>query len=69
MMGLTNLGIFHTAVGLVAVLCGFIALIRDKEISPNNRLASITTEPFRASEHYVGWSEKRDKWAPSGFAR
>ena len=32
-------------------------------------LASITTEPFRASEHYVGWSEKRDKWAPSGFVR
>lgn len=46
MMGLSNLGIFHTAIGLVAVLCGFIALIRDKEISLNNRLGQtylITT--------------------------
>jgi uncharacterized membrane protein len=32
MLGLTTLGIFHTAIGLVAVACGFIALARDKEI-------------------------------------
>jgi uncharacterized membrane protein len=36
--GLTILGVFHTAIALVAVVCGFIALARDKEISPHNRL-------------------------------
>ncbi len=38
MLGLTTLGVFHTAIALVAVVCGFIALARDKEISAGNRL-------------------------------
>ena len=41
MLGLTTLGVFHTAIALVAVVCGFIALARDKEISPNNRLGQV----------------------------
>ena len=38
MFGLTTLGVFHTAISLVAVVCGFWAVVRDKEISPRNRL-------------------------------
>ena len=38
MLGLTPLGTFHTAIGLVALVCGFVALARDKEISSSNRL-------------------------------
>ena len=38
MLGLTTLGIIHTAISLVAVACGFWALARDKEISAHNRL-------------------------------
>jgi uncharacterized membrane protein len=38
MMGLTTLGVFHTAIALVALVCGLWALARDKEISPHNRL-------------------------------
>jgi uncharacterized membrane protein len=34
MLGLTTLGVIHTAISLVAVAAGAIALIRDKEISP-----------------------------------
>jgi hypothetical protein len=30
-MGLTTLGIFHTAISLVAVATGAVALIRDKK--------------------------------------
>lgn len=41
MFGLTSLGIFHTAIGLIAVAAGLIALIRDKEISPRNGLGKI----------------------------
>jgi len=41
MLGLTTLGVFHTAIALVAVVCGFIALARDKEISPTNRLGQV----------------------------
>lgn len=37
MPGLTPLGVFHTAFALVALICGFIALVRYKEISPRNR--------------------------------
>lgn len=37
-MGLTNLGIIHTAIGLVAVLAGLMAFFRDKEISPRTTL-------------------------------
>jgi uncharacterized membrane protein len=33
MLGLTTLGIVHTAISLVAVVCGFWAVTRDKEIS------------------------------------
>jgi hypothetical protein len=33
MPGLTNLGIIHTAISLVAVGAGAVALIRDKEIT------------------------------------
>jgi uncharacterized membrane protein len=41
MLGLTSLGTFHTAISLVAVIAGFIALIRDKEISPRNLVGRI----------------------------
>jgi uncharacterized membrane protein len=41
MLGLTTLGVFHTAIALVAVVCGFVALARDKEISPKNRFGQI----------------------------
>jgi uncharacterized membrane protein len=38
MLGLTPLGTLHTAVSLVAVAAGAIALVRDKQISTNNTL-------------------------------
>jgi uncharacterized membrane protein len=38
MLGLTPLGIVHTAISLVAVATGFWALARDKEISAHNPL-------------------------------
>lgn len=38
MFGLTPLGVIHTAISLIAVAAGAIALIRDKEISPRNML-------------------------------
>ena len=38
MFGLTQLGVIHTAISLIAVVAGLIALIRDKEISPRNLL-------------------------------
>lgn len=41
MLGLTTLGVFHTAIALVAVACGFIALVRDKQISATNRLGQV----------------------------
>lgn len=41
MLGLTTLGVFHTAIALGAVVCGFIALARDKQISPTNRLGQV----------------------------
>jgi uncharacterized membrane protein len=41
MLGLTPLGTFHTAVSLVAVAAGFIALVRDKQISPRNRIGQV----------------------------
>jgi len=46
MFGLTQLGTFHTAISLIAVGAGAIALFRDKEISPRNGLGKtyiITT--------------------------
>jgi hypothetical protein len=36
MIGLTQLGIVHTAISLIAVVAGVIALIRDKRISARN---------------------------------
>jgi uncharacterized membrane protein len=38
MFGLTTLGIIHTALSLVAVVSGFCALARDKQISPQDSL-------------------------------
>lgn len=36
MLGLTTIGIIHTAISLIAVAAGVIAFVRDKEISPRN---------------------------------
>ena len=41
MAGLTTLGVLHTAIGVIAVVCGFWALARDKEISLQNRLGQV----------------------------
>jgi uncharacterized membrane protein len=41
MLGLTPLGTFHTAISLIAVGAGFIALVHDQEISPRNMLGKI----------------------------
>lgn len=41
MLGLTPLGIFHTAVSLVALAAGVTALISDKKISPNNMAGKV----------------------------
>jgi uncharacterized membrane protein len=41
MLGLTPLGAIHTAISLIAVAVGFIAFIRDKEISPRNGVGKI----------------------------
>ncbi|MDB5384868.1 MAG: hypothetical protein JWM11_514 [Planctomycetaceae bacterium] len=41
MLGLTPLGIFHTAISLIAVVAGFIALVRDGVISPGNWVGRI----------------------------
>jgi uncharacterized membrane protein len=41
MFGLTMLGVFHTAIGLVALVYGFWSLIRYKQISPRTRIGQI----------------------------
>jgi uncharacterized membrane protein len=41
MFGLTPLGTFHTAIGLLAVIAGFVALVRYKEISPRSLSGKI----------------------------
>ena len=41
MLGLTTLGIWHTAISLVAVAAGFFALVRDKEISWRNGVGKL----------------------------
>ena len=41
MLGLTPLGAFHTAIGLIAVICGFVALARDRQISSETRLGRV----------------------------
>jgi len=41
MFGLTTLGTVHTAIGLIALISGAIALIKYHEISPHNRAGQI----------------------------
>src|SRR5258707_15395384 len=41
MSGLTTFGIFHTAISLIAVASGAIALIRDQKISWSNSVGRI----------------------------
>ena len=41
MLGLTTLGAIHTVISLVAIVAGFWALARDKEIVPANRLGKL----------------------------
>lgn len=41
MPGLTTLGIVHTAISLVALAAGIIALVRDKEISPRSFVGKL----------------------------
>src|SRR2546427_13015360 len=41
MFGLTPLGTFHTAISLIAVVAGFVALARDKEISTRSAAGSV----------------------------
>lgn len=42
MLGLTPLGLVHTAVSVVALVTGFWALARDREINPATRLGMIS---------------------------
>jgi uncharacterized membrane protein len=39
--GLTSLGVLHTAISLVAVAAGIVALVRYKEISPRTRTGKV----------------------------
>src|SRR2546426_10154969 len=41
MFGLTPLGTLHTAISLIAVVAGFVALARDKEISTRSAAGSL----------------------------
>src|SRR5687767_3977178 len=41
MLGLTTLGIVHTAISLVALAAGIIALVRDKEITSRNFIGKL----------------------------
>jgi len=41
MTGLTPLGIIHTAISLVALAAGIVALVRDKEISPRSFVGKL----------------------------
>jgi uncharacterized membrane protein len=41
LLGLTTLGTFHTAISLVALAAGIIALARYKEISPGNLVGKV----------------------------
>src|SRR5882724_9277703 len=40
-LGLTSLGVLHTAISLIAVGAGLTALVRDGGISPTNRLGRL----------------------------
>jgi hypothetical protein len=41
MFGLTSLGVVHTAISLVAVIAGLIALLRDGRIAPRSPLGRL----------------------------
>ncbi len=41
MLGLTNLGVVHTLISLVALAAGFIALLRDHEITLTNQVGKV----------------------------
>src|SRR3977135_2243298 len=41
MLGLTPLGTFHTVISLIAVVAGFVALGRDKEISTRSAAGAV----------------------------
>jgi uncharacterized membrane protein len=41
MYGLTQLGVIHTLIGLVAVIAALIAFVRDKGINPANTLGKV----------------------------
>jgi uncharacterized membrane protein len=41
MLGLTTLGLFHTLIGLFALVCGFRLLLLNKEISLRTRLGQV----------------------------
>lgn len=41
MLGLTSLGLIHTAISLVALFTGIYALIRDREITSGNALGKV----------------------------
>lgn len=41
MLGLTSLGLVHTAISLVAVAAGVVALVRHREISPGSRSGTV----------------------------
>jgi uncharacterized membrane protein len=41
MLGLTTIGVVHTAISLVAVAAGIYAFFRDKQISPRNGLGKV----------------------------
>jgi uncharacterized membrane protein len=41
MFGLTNLGIVHTAISIVALAAGVTALVRDRLISPSNTTGRV----------------------------
>jgi uncharacterized membrane protein len=41
MLGLTSLGMVHTAISLVALGAGIVALVRDKEITSRNGLGTL----------------------------
>jgi uncharacterized membrane protein len=41
MFGLTPLGLFHTAISLIAVISGLVALVRDQAITPDNGIGKL----------------------------
>ena len=41
MLGLTPLGVFHTAISVIALVAGLVALVRDRQISPRNLLGKV----------------------------